>query len=386
MLKGSKMNGGMKMKKLVSILLVIALLFTIAACDSTKDKPAEPSESAAPVETEDTPVETEDVPAPSETEAEEKPDFSGKTLNVVATSDKYGPLFDKFTEATGAKVEFLSMSSGEVLSRVKAEGGTPMADLWFGGGLDAFMAAKDDGLLEQYHAKEADKVAPEYRDADGYWYAKGITVVGFMANNAVLEELGQEAPKTWEDIVKPEFKGEVIMSNPAISGTNYAAVKGLLDMFGDEGWNYLAKLNENIPFYGKRGKDPQEKTVAGEFAVGIIPVDKSAFDAAEEGDLTVVYPEDGIPWVPEGVAIFKNGANVDVAKAFIDFMLTSEAMEIIAELDGKDGAQMIVPGIKGFELGLPEDKLIKQDLSTFGSMREEILAQWEDMTKDKETK
>ena len=74
-------------------------------------------------------------------------DLSGTTLKVVATSDKYVKLFDEFKKQTGADVEFLSMSSGEVLSRAKAEG-KPMADVWFGGGLDACMAAKADGMLE----------------------------------------------------------------------------------------------------------------------------------------------------------------------------------------------------------------------------------------------
>ncbi len=47
------------------------------------------------------------------------------TLKVVTTGDAYQPLFDKFTEEVGPKVEFISMSSGEVLSKLKAEGGTP---------------------------------------------------------------------------------------------------------------------------------------------------------------------------------------------------------------------------------------------------------------------
>ena len=55
------------------------------------------------------------------------------TLKVVTTGDAYQPLFDKFTEEVGSKVEFISMSSGEVLSKLKAEGGTPATDLWFGG-------------------------------------------------------------------------------------------------------------------------------------------------------------------------------------------------------------------------------------------------------------
>lgn len=319
----------------------------------------------------------------SSTETKYK-DFSGKTLNVVATSDKYSSLFDEFTRLTNAKVEFLSMSSGEVLARAKAEG-KPGADIWFGGGLDAFMKAKTEGLLENYISPNASDIPAEYKDADGAWIAKGITVVGFIANNSVLEEKGLEAPKSWEELADPKYKGEVIMSNPAISGTNYAMVKGLLDMYGEEkGWEYLTKLNENIAFYSKRGKDPQEKTVAGEFAVGIIPVDNSAFKAAEDNDLTVVYPNDGIPWVPEGVAIFKNSENLELAKAFEDFMLTEEAQTIIANLDGKDSAQIVKPNVEGLSLGLPKDLLIKEDLSTFGSSRDAILEKFKTLSEGKE--
>ena len=80
--------------------------------------------------------------AAEETEAEAEEKKADGTLKVVATSEDYVKLFDKFTEETGIKTELLSMSSGEVLSKIKAEGGTPMADLWFGGGIDAFMGQR----------------------------------------------------------------------------------------------------------------------------------------------------------------------------------------------------------------------------------------------------
>lgn len=71
------------------------------------------------------------------------------------------------------------MSSGEVISRIKAEGGKPMADVWFGGGLDAFMDAKDSGLLEKYIPEESKDIKEEYKDKEGYWMGKGLTIVGF---------------------------------------------------------------------------------------------------------------------------------------------------------------------------------------------------------------
>lgn len=314
---------------------------------------------------------------------EKKESFEGKTLNVVATSEKYKPIFDKFTEETKAKVEFLSMSSGEVIAKIKAEGGKPMADVWFGGGIDAFMKAKEDGILEQYKPAGFDKIKEGFKDEEGYWISKGITVVGFLVNGELLKGKNLEVPKTWEELIDPKYKDEIIMANPAVSGTSYANVKGLLDVYGDEkGWQYFEKLNSNIKFYGKRGKDPQEKVVAGEFAIGIIPIDKSAFDVAEKNNLVAIYP-DQLFWVPEGVAIFKNSPNVELAKAFEDFILRPEIQQMIAELDGKDGAQMVIDGTKGFELGLPKDKFAKVDIKTFGTKRTEILDKWAKMTQGK---
>lgn len=364
------------MKKIKVLVFCVVLILGLVACGN--NPPAEQN-NQLPVQedTDKTPV----------GETSEKVDLTGKTLNVVTTSESYVQLFDKFTEETGAKVEFLSMSSGEVISRIKAEGGKPMADLWFGGGIDAFMQAKEDGILEQYVSPEAETVPTAYKDTDGYWLSKGLTVVGFMVNPELLEEKNLEMPKSWEDLADPKYKDEIIMSNPSISGTNYAVLKGLIDLFGEEeAWGYFSKLNDNIPFYGKRGGDPQEKVAAGEFAIGIIPVSKTLFDIADENGLEIIWPEEGIPWVPEGVAIFKNSEGTEAAKAFVDFMLRDENQEILAKLDGKDGAQMIKPGIRGYDTGLPNDKLIKQDLSTFGTQREDILNKWQEVTKDKESK
>lgn len=368
-------------KKLILVVLLIFALVGTAACSST-DAPAE--EAPAEEEVAEEVEEVEEEPEEEDEEVVEGLDFEGRTMNVVTTSEKYIELFDAFGEEVNAKVEFLSMSSGEVIARIEAEGGTPMADLWFGGGIDAFMAAKESGLLDSHKPEEIDKVDSRFVDEENFWASKGLTVVGFIVNEEQLAEKGLDVPRTWAELADEKYKDEIIMANPAISGTNYGAVKGILDMMGEEeGWEYLEKLDANIPFYGKRGKDPEEKTVAGEFSIGIIPADKGSFDVAEKENLTVIYPEDGIPWVPEGVAVFKGGEGSDIAKAFIDFMLRDENQKILSELDGKDSAQMIKEGIDGYDLGLPKENLIEQDISTFGSMRDEILERWEELVGDK---
>ena len=175
----------MKKKSLAGIMTAGLAALMLAGCSSQggQETTAASAESGAAQES---------SAAAEETEAEAEEKKADGTLKVVATSEDYVKLFDKFTEETGIKTELLSMSSGEVLSKIKAEGGTPMADLWFGGGIDAFMGAKEDGLLEQVNFDEAANLAPEYKDADNYWFAKGLTVVGFVVNNDIIEEKGLE--------------------------------------------------------------------------------------------------------------------------------------------------------------------------------------------------
>ncbi len=367
-------------KRFFAGLLAAMMALSATGCSGSTEETA-----AAASEAEETAAaQAEESSEAESSEAAEAPELSG-TMKVVATSEDYVTLFDKFTEETGVKVELLSMSSGEVLSKLRAEGGTPSADLWFGGGIDAFMSAKDDGLLEQVKFDAAADLSPEYKDEEGYWYSKGITIVGFLVNEALTADLGIETPASWTDLLDESYQGEIVMSNPAVSGTNYAVVNALLQTMGEEeGWNYFEKLNNNIAYYGKRGSDPLNKVTSDEFAIGISYIDRGVEATIEGSDIAIVYPEDGIPWVPEGVAVFKNAENVDAAKYFVEWLFSSDDnLRMLAEIDKKDGIKLIKPSIEGIELGYDTAILMKEDLSLFGSEREAVLEKFEALMGDK---
>lgn len=378
------------MKKYLSALLVLLMALSMfagcanndAAADNQVSDPTEaPVVTDAPAE--EPAAEPTEEPAAEPTE-EPAPEISG-TMKVVATSESYVELFDVFTEQTGVKVELLSMSSGEVLSKLRAEGGTPSADLWFGGGIDAFMGAKADDLLEQVNFDVAAELNPTYKDADNYWFSKGLTIVGFLVNNSLLAEKNLTAPATWEDLLNEQYKGEIVMSNPAISGTNYGVVNAMLQTRGEEaGWEYFNKLNENIAFYGRRGSDPKNKVIAGEFAIGITYLDGTIDALVDQYDVSIVYPTDGIPYIPEGVAVFKNAENVEAAKYFVEWLYSNdENLQLLAKIDQKNSVKVIKPSLEGVELGYDMAILMNEDVSLFGSQREAILAQFETLMGDK---
>ena len=125
-----------------------------------------------------------------------------------------------FEELYGIKVYPQRLSTGEVQAKITEEAGYPSADVWFGGTTDPYNETAKAGWLMAYEAKNAaDLAGPMYRDADGYWYGIYKGILGFMVNTEELTRLGLEAPKGWNDLLKPEYKDLVWVSNPNTAGT-----------------------------------------------------------------------------------------------------------------------------------------------------------------------
>lgn len=358
------------MKRIIALLLILVMAFTFTGC--AKEKVEEPN----------TTPEVAQEPEKQEEPVNEKP-FEGTTLEVLVAYGGAENSFDAFTEKTGIKIEWLSMSTGSALAKLQAENGKTTADIWFGGGVDSYIAARDAGYLEAYKSPEVSAINPQYCDKDGYYSGLALVPAGFIVNNDILKEKGLEAPKTWEDLADPKYKGEILMANPAISGTNYAIVSGLIQAWGEEkAWDYFERLNENIEFFAKGGGEPLEKTAAGEFAIGIVAITGGTYKAGETNPTSVVYPEDLIPWTPAPIAIFKATENLEAAKVFIDWYLSQEGQEVLREADARIMARDDVAAPELMK-DLDKSKLIDFNLELMGSEREAILERWGALVGDK---
>jgi len=340
-------------KRLLALILVIIFSFAMVGCGGN------------------TALDT-DKAANNETSSS----LEGTTLKVFAAYGGKPEIFTAFEQDTGIKIKCLDMSSGEVLARIRAEKGKPLGDIWFGGGVDSFIAAKNDGLLEQYVSKETENVSAQYRDKDGYWTGVSLVTVTFIVNEDRCKELGVEVPQKWTDLLAPEFKDEVLMSNPSISGTAYTILSGLLQSMGkEEGWAFMDRLNEQIPFYAKRGSEPPKKAALGEVTVGLAPDTGEALKA-EGYPIVSVFPKDGTPWWPSPVAILKGAENLDGAKAFVDWCLSEKGQKVLRDncprVPTRDGIEPpeVLAGIK-------EAKLQDIDFELAGNERDSIVEEWQ---------
>ncbi|MGI5983266.1 MAG: ABC transporter substrate-binding protein [Sakamotonia sp.] len=373
-------------KKLMAATLAAAVLgASLTGCQSKPAETTAAETTAAETTKAETEASSEAETTKAETEAAEKP-YEGTTLSVMLAYGGAEAAFDAFTEKTGIKVEYVEISTGKALAQLQAENGNTTADIWFGGGVDSYISATDLGYLEQYVSPEAEAINPAYSDADGYWTGLALVPAGFLVNNDVLAEKNLEAPKTWEDLADPKYKGEIIMASPAISGTQYAILNGTIQAYGEEkGWEVWKGINENVDFYAQGGGEPGPKCAAGEFGIAVLAMTGGTFAMEDEYPVTAIYPEDMIPWTPAPIAIFKNSQNKDAAKVFVDYFLSKEGQEALREADARIMARgdVAIPEAIG---NVDTEKLIDQDVLLFGSQREALLEKWAAMVGEKDAK
>lgn len=289
-----------------------------------------------------------------------------------------------FQKETGIKVEGVRMSSGEIIGRIKAEKNNPKASLWFGGPVDGQIQAKADGLLEKYVSPNAAKIPEQFKDRDGYWIGVYIGYLGFASNQKLLKEKGVEAPKSWNDLLKPEFTGQIVTANPDSSGTAYTMLATLVQLKGEkEGLNYMKKLHKQIKNYQKSGTAPARLAGQGECMIGISFL-HDAIKYREEGmkDLVLTSPVEGTGYEVGGVSLIKGGPDQAAAKKFIDWCLTAKAQEIgqtvgsyqfLTNPDAK-------PPKQASELN--GTKLIKYNFEWAGAHRNELVEKWNKAIKE----
>ena len=236
-----------------------------------------------------------------------------------------------FEELYGIKTYYQRLSTGEVQAKITEEAGNPSADVWFGGTTDPYNESAKAGLLMAYEAANAaDLSAPMYRDPDGYWYGIYKGILGFMVNTEELERLGLEAPQSWDDLIKPEYKGLVWMSNPNTAGTAKLIINTMVQLKGhDEAMKYFVELDKNIAQYTKSGSGPSKKVGIGECVIGIgFLHDGIAQILSGYDNIALIIPSEGTSFEIGATAIFEGCAHENAAKLWIEYALSPECVEL----------------------------------------------------------
>jgi len=280
----------------------------------------------------------------------------------------------------GIKVNLLRLSTGDLGARMLAESSNPQHDIIWGWAVTQMVDPRIMEMLEAYKPKGIDKVNTNFMDPGNKWFATTGYFAAFCVNTEVLKNKNLPMPSSWQDLLNPVYKGQLIMPNPASSGTGYLQISSILQMKGeDEGWKFLHELDKNMGQYIKSGSKPCKLTRVGEYAVGA----SFAFVGVKSIDkgfpIKLVIPSEGAGYEMEVSGLMKTSDNKSDAKQFLDWLLTTDA----GALYGERAAMSVVPGAvqtqKARDAGLPADVasvLYDMDFDWSATNKSRVITKW----------
>ena len=236
-----------------------------------------------------------------------------------------------FEEIYGIKVSCQRLSTGEVPTKIEEENGNPTADVWFGGTNNPYDGLAAKGFLDNsYVPANASHLTKDiYKDPNGYWYGIYTGLLGFMVNKDEMARLGLETHKSWDDLLKPEYKGLIWLSNYKTAGTPKLVANLMIQLKGhDEGVQYLVDLDKNVQVYTKSGSGPSKNVGTGECIIGIGFLHDGITQIIDNGyeNVELIVPADGTACEVGPVAIFKGAKHPNAAKLFMEYALSPECV------------------------------------------------------------
>ncbi|CAG0975885.1 hypothetical protein BURK1_01479 [Burkholderiales bacterium] len=279
------------------------------------------------------------------------------------------------------KVNLLRLSTGDLVARILAEKANPRHDVVWGTALTQLNDPRLLEMAEPYRPAGIDSVKSAFKDPANRWFATTGYFAGFCVNTEELRKRNLPMPTSWQDLLNPVYKGQIVMPNAASSGTGYLQIVSLLQMKGEEkGWQFLKDLDRNMAQYIKSGSRPCKMAATGEYAIGLSFAFSGVKQIMEGYPIKLVIPSEGAGYEIEVSMLMKSSRNKADAKQFLDWLLTLDA----AKLYGERSEMSSVPGAKPTEAvlkaGLPADVstvLFKQmDFEASAKNKDRIVAEW----------
>lgn len=253
------------------------------------------------------------------------------------------------------RVDFLDVGgTGQTVKYIRerakaSKAGGAGADLFFGGGTFDYIGLASDGLLEAY---DPPAVAREripatlnglpLRDKDNHWHAACLSGFGIVYNKEVVARAGLPVPETWATMADPKYLGWISCGDPAQSGSVQMAFEIVLQSYGwEQGWSVLARMMGNASALNEGGASVPRDVSMGQAAAGPCIDFYAAAPVRRQGatHLAFVFPDKLSAITPDAIAVLKKAPQPDLARAFVDYVLSAAPGEGQHLWYGKRGSE-----------------------------------------------
>jgi len=235
-------------------------------------------------------------------------------------------------EKTGITVPYDNKNSGQSLSAMIAEKANPVADVVYLGG-SVGIQAKNAGVTAPYKPEHWDDIPATLKDPDGYWFTIHSGTLGLFINEAALG--GKPVPKSWSDLLKPEYKGMVGYLDPTSAAVGYIGAIAVNEALGgtyqdfSKGIEFFKALQKNDPIVPKQ--TAYARVLSGEIPI-LFDYDFDAYRAkyTDKAPVVFVIPSEGTISAPYVMSLVKDGPDQENGKKVLDFVLSDEGQSLWA--------------------------------------------------------
>jgi iron(III) transport system substrate-binding protein len=287
-----------------------------------------------------------------------------------------------FEKKTGIKVKLVDDSTGPLLARMQAEKGNPQWDVaWFDGpssmqGLDNQSMLYKDYLPASTtnYTDLGKKMFPQ----DHAFFPVTATAAGAIAYNTKLVK-ASELPKDWSDLLKPQYKNQVAMNNPSISGPTYSTVFGLMNLQGGipQGEDFFTKLKANgLHVYDSNG--PTLTNLSKGLVKYAIAQDSAIIDLINKKQpIQIIYPTSGVTTLTSNIGIDAKAPHLKAAEEFVNFVLSAEGIKVASSInDGDANFVSLLQGAPGKQGIRPNTVKWNGEDPIAGAQHENDIKQW----------
>ena len=282
------------MKKLVLILMAAAFCLTALGCGGGK----------------------------TDKKTAENKDSGSKKVVIFSSAEEYRndyyvkKLKEKFPQYD-ITLEYLS--TGKHAAKLKAEGEKTLCDITLD--LEAGYATQLSPIFADLSSYDTSRYTDDLLSKDKKFLPELRMGGAIIINTEVLKAKGLKAPQSYEDLIKPEYKGLISMPSPKASGTGYIFLKALVNSMGEEkAFAYFDQLSKNILQYTSSGSGPVNALINKEAAIGLGMTAQGALKKTEGAPLEIMFFKEGSPYTFYTLAMIKGKEKNKAVKEVFDYM------------------------------------------------------------------
>src|SRR5438552_9677932 len=245
-------------------------------------------------------------------------------------SDTAETAFNAFKKKTGIEVDYWRASATKVMARAFSEyrAGKPLFDVILTNDNPMQIMFKE-GIFAKYDSPSAKDFTKESLDPNlGPRYRN--VIIGVVYNKSIINPA--EAPKSLEDLVKPQYRGKLVMPDPTQHTTTTQWVASLEKLMGKEkAGKYIRDLAAQKPVLVESLLPAAERVATGETPIAITYV-KYGYIFGQKG-APLDYVRLG-KMMGDGhyLTLDKKAPHPNAGKALIDFFLGPESMSTMAKM------------------------------------------------------